>query len=164
MGTSLVQSLSNRELCMGQAGFSILILGAGKATRFKSEYPKLLHPLAGRLMGEYVLDAAAAAGAERVYLVIGHQAEAMRKTFAREGLEFIEQNEQLGTGHALIIARPELEKSSSAIVIALVGDAPKLQPETLRALVETHRKEGAACTVLTMSVDDPAGYGRVVRA
>ena len=94
---------------MGQDGFSILILGAGKATRFKSEYPKLLHALAGRLMGEYVLRAAAAAGAERLYMIIGHQAEAMRKAFERPGLEFIEQKEQLGTGHALMVARPELD-------------------------------------------------------
>jgi len=109
---------------MGAEGFSILILGAGKATRFKSEYPKLLHPLAGRLMGEYVLRAATAAGAERLYMIIGHQAEAMRKAFAREGLEFIEQKEQLGTGHALIVARPELERCPSGVVVALVETRP----------------------------------------
>ncbi len=148
---------------MARDEFSILILGAGKATRFKSEYPKLMHPLAGRLMGEYVLSAAAAAGAERVYMIVGHQADAMRKTFARDGLEFIEQKEQLGTGHALIVARPELQKSSSGIVVALVGDVPKLRPETLRALVDAHRKERASCTILTMSVDNPTGYGRIVR-
>jgi bifunctional UDP-N-acetylglucosamine pyrophosphorylase/glucosamine-1-phosphate N-acetyltransferase len=148
---------------MGQEGFSILILGAGKATRFKSEYPKLLHPLAGRLMGEYVLRAATAAGAERVYMIIGHQAEEMRKAFARPGLEFIEQKEQLGTGHALLVARPELASCPSGVVVALVGDAPQLQPETLRALVAAHHKERAACTILTMSVDNPTGYGRIVR-
>ncbi len=148
---------------MGQEGFSILILGAGKATRFKSEYPKLLHALAGRLMGEYVLRAAAAAGAERVYMIIGHQAEEMRKAFARPGLEFIEQKEQLGTGHALMVARPELERCPSGVVVALVGDVPLLQPETLNALVATHRKERAACTILTMRVDNPTGYGRIVR-
>ncbi len=148
---------------MGQEGFSILILGAGKATRFKSAYPKLLHPLAGRLMGEYVLRAAVAAGAERVYMIIGHQAEEMRKAFARAGVEFIEQKEQLGTGHALMVARPELERCPSGVVVALVGDVPKLQPETLRALVATHLKENAACTILTMSVANPTGYGRIVR-
>ena len=148
---------------MGQEGFSILILGAGKATRFKSAFPKLLHPLAGRLMGEYVLRTAEAAGAERVYIIIGHQAEAMRKAFTRVGLEFIEQKEQLGTGHALIVARPELESCPSGVVVALVGDVPKLQPETLRSLVATHRQEGAACTILTMSVETPTGYGRIVR-
>jgi bifunctional UDP-N-acetylglucosamine pyrophosphorylase/glucosamine-1-phosphate N-acetyltransferase len=148
---------------MGQESFSILILGGGKATRFKSAYPKLMHPLAGRLMGEYVLRAAVAAGAARVYMIIGHQAEEMRKAFAREGLTFIEQKEQLGTGHALMVARPELESCASDVVVALVGDVPKLQPETLRALVETHRKQRAACTILTMQVENPTGYGRIVR-
>lgn len=148
---------------MVQGGFSVLILGAGKATRFKSEYPKLLHALAGRLLGEYVLRAAEASGAERVYMIIGHQAEAMRKAFARPGLEFIEQREQLGTGHALIVARPVLEAFPSDEVVALVGDVPLLQPETLRALVDTHRAERAACTILSTRVDDPTGYGRIVR-
>ncbi len=148
---------------MGQEGFSIFILGAGKATRFKSEYPKLLHPLAGRLMGEYILRAATAAGAEGLYMIIGHQSEAMRKAFARPGLEFIEQKEQLGTGHALMVSRPELERCSSGVVVALVGDAPLLQAKTLRALVATHLRERAACTILTMLVEDPSGYGRIVR-
>ena len=148
---------------MGQENFSILVLGAGKATRFKSAYPKLLHPLAGRLMGEYVLRAAVAAGAERVYMIIGHQAEAMRNAFARAGLQFIEQKEQLGTGHALMVARPELESCASGVAVALVGDVPKLQPETLRALVAAHSKERAARTILTMSVENPTGYGRIVR-
>jgi bifunctional UDP-N-acetylglucosamine pyrophosphorylase/glucosamine-1-phosphate N-acetyltransferase len=148
---------------MEPEGFSILILGAGKATRFKSEHPKLLHALAGRLMGKYVLRAAEAAGAERVYMIIGHQAEEMRKAFARLGLEFIEQREQLGTGHALMVARPELERCPSGVVVALVGDVPMLQPETLKALVAAHRKERAACTILSMRPDNPTGYGRIVR-
>ncbi len=148
---------------MGQTGFSILILGGGKATRFKSAYPKLLHALAGRLLGEYVLRAAVDSGAERVYMIIGYQAEEMRKAFARPGLEFIEQQEQLGTGHALIVARPELNRCPSGVVVALVGDVPLLQPETLSALVATHRKERAACTILTMRLDNPTGYGRIVR-
>jgi bifunctional UDP-N-acetylglucosamine pyrophosphorylase/glucosamine-1-phosphate N-acetyltransferase len=149
---------------MANESFSVLILAAGKATRFKSERPKLLHSLAGRLMGEYVLRAAAGAGPERIYMIIGHQAEAMRKAFARPGLEFIEQKEQHGTGHALIVARPELASCPSDVVVALVGDAPLLEPETLRGLVEAHRKGRAACTVLTTRMDDPTGYGRIVRS
>ena len=148
---------------MGQEGFSILILGAGKATRFKSAHPKLLHPLAGRLLGEYVLRTAEVARAERVYMIIGHEGEEMRKAFARPGLEFIEQKEQLGTGHALMVARPELDGCPSGAVVALVGDVPLLQPETVKALVATHCKERAACTILTMRVDNPTGYGRIVR-
>ncbi len=148
---------------MKHEGFSIVILGAGKATRFKSEHPKLLHPLAGRLLGEYVLRTAAAAHAERIYLVIGHKAEEMRGAFTRPGVDFIEQKEQLGTGHALIVARPELEHCPSDVVLALVGDAPLLRPETLAALVATHRGQRAACTILSMRVENPTGYGRIVR-
>jgi bifunctional UDP-N-acetylglucosamine pyrophosphorylase/glucosamine-1-phosphate N-acetyltransferase len=148
---------------MGEEGFSIVVLGAGKATRFKSELPKLLHAIGGRLLGEYVLRAAAAAGAERVYMVIGHRAEEVRKAFARPGLEFIEQREQLGTGHALMVARTPLESCSSGVIIALVGDVPLLRPETLRGLVEAHRKERAACTILSMRPANPTGYGRLVR-
>ncbi len=148
---------------MKQVGFSIVILGAGKATRFKSERPKLLHALAGRLIGEYVLRTATAAGAQRIYLIIGHKAEEMRKAFTRPGVEFIEQKEQLGTGHALIVARPELERCPSDVVVVLVGDAPLLKPETVTALVATHKKQRAACTILTMRVENPTGYGRIVR-
>jgi bifunctional UDP-N-acetylglucosamine pyrophosphorylase/glucosamine-1-phosphate N-acetyltransferase len=96
-------------------------------------------------------------------MIIGHQAEAMRQAFAREGVDFIEQKEQLGTGHALIVARAELERCPSGIVVALVGDVPRLRPETLTALVASHREEDSACTILTMRVDDPTGYGRIVR-
>lgn len=148
---------------MSQRGFSIVILGAGKATRFKSAYPKLLHVLAGSSMGERVLRTATAAGAERVYMVIGHQAEAMRRAFARPGLGFIEQTEQLGTGHALMVARKELEACPSDLVLVLVGDVPLLRPESLIALVTTHQQEGAACTVLSTRLDNPTGYGRILR-
>ncbi len=163
MREAKIDRVSFPELLMAQAGFSVLILAGGKATRFKSERPKLLHALAGRLLGERVLSTAAAAGPERVYMIVGHQAEEMRKTFARPGLEFIEQKEQLGTGHAVMESRPELERCPSDVVVALVGDAPLLRPETLRALVATHRKERAACTILTTRREDPAGYGRIVR-
>jgi len=149
---------------MAEAGFSVLILAGGKATRFKSERPKLLHALAGRLLGEYVLRTAAAASPDRVYMIVGYQAAEMRKAFARPGLEFIEQAEQMGTGHALIVSRPELERCPSGVLVALVGDAPLLKPETLRELVSTHRKERAACTILTTRLDPPTGYGRIVRS
>lgn len=97
-------------------------------------------------------------------MVVGHEAEEVERTFAHPGLGFIEQKEQLGTGHALLVARPELERMSSDAVIVLVGDAPLLRPETLRALVEAHRKARAAATVLTTRVENPHGYGRIVRA
>jgi len=149
---------------MAEQNFSVLILAAGKATRFKSEHSKMLHQLAGRPLGEYALQTALAVEAERMYLVIGHEAEVVRTTFARPGLTFIEQKEQLGTGHAVMVARAELANCPSPTLVTLVGDAPLLRPETLRALVATHVKARATATVLTTRVENPHGYGRIVRA
>jgi bifunctional UDP-N-acetylglucosamine pyrophosphorylase/glucosamine-1-phosphate N-acetyltransferase len=143
--------------------FSVLILAAGKATRFKSEHSKMLHRLAGRSLGEYVLKTAAAVKPQRTYLVIGYEADEVRKAFARPGLTFIEQKEQLGTGHALLVARTELERCPSSTLVVVVGDAPLLRAETLHALVEAHEKARAAATVLTTRLENPQGYGRIVR-
>jgi bifunctional UDP-N-acetylglucosamine pyrophosphorylase/glucosamine-1-phosphate N-acetyltransferase len=149
---------------MSEQNFSILILAAGRATRFKSEHSKMLHPLAGRLLGEYIVRAALAAGPDCLYMMIGHEREEVRKAFARPGLVFIEQNEQLGTGHAVMMARPELEKCASPTVVVLVGDAPLLRSATLLKLVEAHRQARAACTILTTHLENPTGYGRLLRA
>ena len=148
---------------MSQVGFSVLILAAGKATRFKSERSKLLHRLAGRPLGEYALRSASAIEPDQVYMVVGHQADAVRAAFSRPGLTFIEQTEQLGTGHALIAARPELERCRSNDLAILVGDVPLLSADTLRQLIETHQKTRAAVTVLTVELEHPHGYGRIVR-
>lgn len=143
--------------------FSVLILAAGKATRFKSEHTKVLHSLAGRRVGDYVLQAALGAGPERAWMVIGHEGDRVREAFARPGLGFIAQREQRGTGHAVMSARPELEACSSSDLIVLVGDAPLLSSETLRALVEFHVGTGSVATVLTTRLEDPKGYGRILR-
>ncbi|HEV2423445.1 MAG TPA: bifunctional UDP-N-acetylglucosamine diphosphorylase/glucosamine-1-phosphate N-acetyltransferase GlmU [Terriglobia bacterium] len=148
---------------MPEGRFSVLILAAGKATRFKSDRSKLLHRLAGRPLGEYALNAAFAAGPEQVYMVVGHQADAVREAFARPGLMFVEQREQLGTGHALVMAREELTRSPSDDLLVLVGDAPLISSGMLRSLVETHRKRRAAVTILTLQLENPRGYGRIVR-
>jgi len=148
---------------MSEQNFSILILAAGKATRFRSEHSKMLHRLAGRPLGEYILQTAQAAKPDCLYMVIGHEREEVRKAFARSGLVFIEQNEQLGTGHAVMTARPELEKCPSPAVVVLVGDAPLLRSETLLQLVEIHRKSRAAATILTTRLKYPSGYGRILR-
>jgi len=148
---------------MSDQNFSILILAAGKATRFKSEHSKMLHRLAGRYLGEHILQSAQAANPDRLYMVIGHEKEESREAFARPGLVFIEQNEQLGTGHAVMMAREELEKCPSDTVLVLVGDAPLLRPETLVHLVEIHRKARAAATILTTRLEYPTGYGRIER-
>ncbi len=149
---------------MSEQGFSIVILAAGKATRFKSERSKVLHSLAGHPLGEYALRAALATRPQRTYLVIGHDAEQVRKTFERPGVAFIEQKEQLGTGHALLVARRELEQCPSPTILILVGDIPLIRAETLRQLIDTHERSRAAATILTMVLADPHGYGRIVRS
>src|SRR6516165_1018206 len=123
---------------MSELEFSVVILSAGKATRFKSERPKVLHPLAGRRLGDYVSDAAQMAEPQKIYVIVGHQREDVRQALHRPGLTFIVQAEQLGTGHALMVARPELEQCLSPNLVILVGDAPLVRPETLRTLVSKH--------------------------
>jgi bifunctional UDP-N-acetylglucosamine pyrophosphorylase/glucosamine-1-phosphate N-acetyltransferase len=126
---------------MPDESFSILILAAGKATCFKSKHSKMLHRLAGRPLGEYILRTALAAGPDCLYMMIGDKGEEIRQAFQRPGLVFIEQHEQLGTGHAVRTARPE----------------------TLRALVESHCKARTAATILTTRPENPTRYGRIVR-
>jgi len=149
---------------MANQDFSTVILAAGKSTRFKSERSKLIHMLAGRPLGDYVVSTALTAGPETVLMVVGHNAAAVRDTLARPGLQFVEQKEQRGTGHALMVARPQLEKCKGSAVAVIVGDVPLLRPETLRGLVAAHQRARALASVLTMRPDNPSGYGRIVRS
>jgi len=140
-----------------------VILAAGKGTRMKSGLVKVLHPAAGRPMISWVVDAALAAGAAPTVLVVGHQAEEVRSAFSgAAGIRCAPQEEQLGTGHAVACAREELSGFSGTVLI-LCGDTPLLRGETLQGLAAFHRENGAALTVLTAVMDDPYGYGRVVR-
>ncbi len=139
-----------------------VILAAGKGTRMKSDMAKVLHPLCGRPMLAYPVDTARAVGAQKIIVVIGHQADMVRKAFAGEGLIFVEQKEQLGTAHAILQTKRVLHDYEGPVVI-LCGDAPLLLPSTVRALFDLHVSEKAAVTVLTAILDDPYGYGRVVK-
>ena len=146
------------------ANIAAVVLAAGKGTRIKSGLVKVLHPAAGRPMINWVVDAARAAGAAPVVLVVGHQADAVRRAFPDAAdIRCAMQEEQLGTGHAVACARDELAGFSGTVVI-LCGDTPLLRAETLRGLVAFHRENGAALTVLTSLMDNPHGYGRVIRA
>ena len=141
-----------------------VILAAGKGTRMKSGVVKVLHPAAGRPMIHWAVNAARAAGAAPVVLVVGHQADAVRALFPDAAdIRCAMQEEQLGTGHAVACARDGLAGFSGTVLI-LCGDTPLLRAETLQGLVAFHRANGAALTVLTAAMDDPSGYGRVVRA
>ncbi len=147
----------------------ILIMAAGLGTRMKSDLAKVLHQLDGRPLINHVCETASALGPRKIYVVVGHQAEAVKAAVLDEldadAAGFALQKEQLGTGDAVSAARSFLEEQDSTLLI-LSGDVPMIQAETLSSLVRLHREyrgRGAACTVLTVRLDDPTGYGRVVR-
>lgn len=140
---------------------AVVILAAGLGTRMKSKLPKVLHPLMGKPLVGYCIDTAFASGAEKVVVVIGHGAELVRKTFAGyQNLEFVVQDQQLGTAHALAQAKPALAGYPNSVVVTQ-GDTPLTRVETLTGLVEAIGDAGMA--MLTMKLDDPSGYGRILR-
>ena len=142
----------------------IVVLAAGKGTRMKSAQPKVLHQVAGSPMIDYVLDAAAQLAPESTTVVVGHQAETLKSALAgRAELGFVVQEPQLGTAHALLMTEPALKGAAGTLVL-LSGDVPLLTPATLKRFLERHITAHAAATVLTALVDNPHGYGRIVRS
>jgi len=141
----------------------LVVLAAGKGTRMKSGLPKVLHAAGGLPLIEHVLRSADTLSPTSIVIVVGHQAEAVREALAgRPNLQFALQEPQLGTGHALLQAGDALAGATGTVVL-LSGDVPLLTPATLQALVNRHVETGAAATVLTALVADPAGYGRIER-
>ena len=143
-------------------GLAAVILAAGKGTRMKSALPKVLHPICGQPMLTYPLDAARMAGFKQLKVVTGHGSEQVRKTFPAADIEWIEQTDQLGTGHALMCASGALRGYSGALLL-LCGDVPLLRAETIERLYEYHSGQDAAVTVLTAQLPNPSGYGRIIR-
>jgi bifunctional UDP-N-acetylglucosamine pyrophosphorylase/glucosamine-1-phosphate N-acetyltransferase len=146
----------------GKVDAAALILAAGKGKRMKSDLAKVLHRLGGRPLVHYVVEAAKEAGISRITVVVGHQANKVREALKGQGLEFVKQPELLGTGHAVLQAKEALEGYHGNLLI-LYGDVPLLRAETIVSLLSKHHKTGASCTMLTTEVDDPAGYGRIIR-
>lgn len=147
---------------------SAIVLAAGHGTRMRSSRPKPLHRLCGRPMVLHVLDALAELPIDRVVVVVGHRAEWVTKTLVEHAppgmdITFVEQVEQRGTGDAVSVALTGLPDDDDGDVVVLPGDTPLLRPPTLAALVRRHRSEDAAATLLTAVLDDPTGYGRIVR-
>ena len=143
---------------------SAVILAAGKGTRMNSDLPKVMHHIAGRPIVEWVVDACRAAGAERIIVVVGHSGELVRDALGdHPDVEFVEQKEQLGTGHAVDMARPVLERHPEENVFVLCGDGPLIQSSTLATLLDTHTQTQAGGTLATAVIPDPSGYGRIVR-
>lgn len=139
-----------------------VVLAAGKGTRMKSETPKVLFPVAGKPMLQHIVDTLSAAGVSETYVVVGYQAQQVKDSVHGD-ITWVEQRQQLGTGHALAQAATHL-RDYSGDVLVLTGDIPLLSTESLAQLVETHRQDKNAATVLSAKVPEPRGYGRIVRA
>ncbi len=144
---------------MSNSTLSVVILAAGKGTRMYSALPKVLHKLAGKPMVQHVIDAAKSIGARHIHLVYGHGGELLQSTLGDDSLNWVMQAEQLGTGHAMQQAAPHFADDED--ILMLYGDVPLISPQTLSRLRDA--KPAGGIGLLTVVLDDPAGYGRIVR-
>jgi bifunctional UDP-N-acetylglucosamine pyrophosphorylase / glucosamine-1-phosphate N-acetyltransferase len=141
---------------------AIAIMAAGKGTRLKSKHPKVLHEVGGKTLLAHVIAAATkVVSPQDVYAIVGHEAERVRQAVADTAINFVEQKEQRGTGHALMVARDALASYDQVIVLS--GDAPLISAETIQKLRDFHSSNQPAMTILTAQLYDPTGYGRVIR-
>jgi bifunctional UDP-N-acetylglucosamine pyrophosphorylase/glucosamine-1-phosphate N-acetyltransferase len=141
---------------------AVAIMAAGKGTRLKSQLPKVLHEVGGKpLLAHVIAAATSVVPPTDVFAIIGHAADQVRSAVASTGVNFILQSEQRGTGHALMVARTAL--SAYDHVIVLSGDAPQITPQTIARLLNFHLDQHAAMTLLSADLDQPTGYGRVIR-
>ncbi|MFV8572289.1 bifunctional UDP-N-acetylglucosamine diphosphorylase/glucosamine-1-phosphate N-acetyltransferase GlmU [Marinobacter sp. SBS5] len=138
----------------------VVILAAGQGSRMKSALPKVLHPVAGKAMLHHVVETAKQLGAEKIHTVIGHGADQVRASLEDDSVNWVLQTEQLGTGHAVAQALPDLP--DNARVLVLYGDVPLTSKDTLQGMVEELNEERLA--LLTVDLDNPQGYGRIVRS
>jgi len=139
----------------------VVILAAGKGTRLKSSLAKVLHRTGGRTLVEHVVRACQPLRPRSIVVVVGHQAAEVSAEVERLGARAVLQEPQRGTGHAVAVARKAIGRAK--ILLVVPGDSPLLRPETLAALVRAHRQSGAAATILSAEIADPAGYGRIAR-
>jgi len=138
---------------------SVVVLAAGKGTRMRSSLPKVLHPVAHKPMVSHVIDAARSLHAENIYVVCGFGGDVLKAQVTGEDLVFVEQKEQLGTGHAVDMASPHINDDEDILV--LYGDVPLTKISTLQSLIAAKPVEGMA--LLTVKLSDPTGYGRIIR-
>ncbi len=148
-----------------RARIAVAIMAAGKGTRLKSKHPKVLHEVGGKpILAHVIATAKQVVPARDIFVIIGHEAERVREAVAGTGVNFVLQQEQRGTGHALMMAREALSGNNNYDqVIVLSGDAPLITPETIRSLSDFHSAQKASMTLLSADLDNPSGYGRVIR-
>ena len=141
---------------------AIILLAAGKGTRMKSATAKVLHSIAGRPMLFYPLKIAQAFSPQKLVVVVGHQAGQVEQVFSNEDLFFVRQEQQLGSGHAVAVTEEALRGFAGTVLI-MCGDVPLIRVKTIKRFLNEHRQRDATVSVLTVNLQDPAGYGRVVR-
>ena len=141
---------------------AIAIMAAGKGTRLKSKQPKVLHQVGGKpLLAHVIYAAKQVVPATDIYVIVGHDADKVRESVQQTGVQFVRQEPQRGTGHALMCAAPVLKKYDQVIVLS--GDAPLITAETILRLRDFHQQKKAAMTILSAQLEDPTGYGRLIR-
>jgi UDP-N-acetylglucosamine diphosphorylase/glucosamine-1-phosphate N-acetyltransferase len=139
-----------------------IILAAGQGTRMKSDIPKVLHRVGGRFLLDYVIDAITAVEPDAVYVVVGFKAEQVTAACEGKAVAFVLQEEQLGTGHAVMQCEHELAGFEGTVIV-MNGDVPGLRPHTIERFIEFHEKKAVSATVLSALFDNPAGYGRIIK-
>ncbi len=145
-------------------GFLALILAAGKGTRFKSEKIKVLYPMLGKSMLRLTIDCIHRLNPEKVYIVVGYQKDDVMSEASSKRVYFIHQKEQLGTAHAVLGARSILLKEKKRDVLVINADLPLLRPETLKPMLNSHKRKGNSLTFLSAELENPTGFGRVLRS
>lgn len=138
------------------------ILAAGKGSRMESELPKVLHQLNGKSLIDYVLDTASELNPDSITLVVGFQKDRVKNHIQNDNVNYVSQEEQLGTGHAALQLENQLENQSGHLLI-LYGDAPNIKSSTLSPIINEHIEENRNATLITATLDDPTGYGRIIR-
>jgi bifunctional UDP-N-acetylglucosamine pyrophosphorylase/glucosamine-1-phosphate N-acetyltransferase len=149
-----------------RTAIAVVIMAAGKGTRLKSKHPKVLHEIGGKpILAHVIATAKKVVPAEDIFVIIGHEAERVREAVANTGVNFVLQAEQRGTGHALMVAREALLRNKNKYdqIIVLSGDAPLITADTIRKLSDFHSAQKATMTLLSADLDNPYGYGRVIR-
>jgi len=147
----------------GRKPCAAIVLAAGMSTRMVTDLPKVLHEVCGRPMMAYVIDACREVGVERIVVVVGYRKEDVIAAFAGEaGVQFVEQDRPKGTGHAVQVCRDALADFDGNVLV-IAGDMPLVRAETLKLLLETHERDHSAVTLATAVLENPTGYGRIIR-
>ena len=153
--------MNNDQVAMINDKTQCVILAAGHGTRMKSQRPKVLHQIAGQPMVNYPIEVANSIGSLRPIVVVGHGADDVKQAVG-ESVSYALQAPQLGTGHAVLCAREQIDPASELVVV-LYGDTPLITADTLRRLIAAHVQSAAAVSLITFRPHDPALYGRIIR-